>query len=78
MVQFVVGEEVNEGFSTMKTEEMVQKASQKVAVVTYHAAGIRDRVTLVFAQLFCTFILFGMMSVEASSGRLAGHLCPIV
>ena len=42
MVQFVVGEEVDEVFSTMNTEEMAQKASQKVRTVNYHTASIRD------------------------------------
>ena len=40
MVQFVVGEEVDEVFSMMKTEETAPKASQKVREVTYHAVSI--------------------------------------
>ena len=45
MVQFVVVEEVDEVFSKMKTEEMVQKASQKVRAVTYHVTSIQDHMT---------------------------------
>ena len=39
MVQFVLGEEVDEVFSRTKTEETAQKAGQKGAV-TYHAASL--------------------------------------
>ena len=46
MIQFIVGEKVDEVFPTTKTEEMAQKASQKLRVVTYHAGSIRDHLTL--------------------------------
>ena len=51
MVQFVVGEEVDEGFSTMKTEEMAHKASKTVRAVTYNMASIRGHVTQFFAVM---------------------------
>ena len=51
MVQLSVDWEVDEVFSTTKTEQTAQKQGKKVRAVTYHAASFRAHVTPPFVVI---------------------------